>query len=247
MNISFKLQSFEGPLDLLLYLIEKNKVNIYDIPVAEITAQYLNYIKTMKEENLDVVSEFLVMAATLIGIKSKMLLPAQNDDEVADEDPRAELVEKLLEYKYFKYISCELKEKHTVASKSIIKPSTLPQEIKDYEAPIDLEELVGDLTLSRLNDIFLQVIRKQGEKIDIVRSKFGKIQRDEVSTSDKIEVILSKLTRSNTFSFRSLLMEQCSKLHIIVTFLAVLELMKTGMITICQTEIFDDITIQGVK
>ena len=99
MDMTFKLQVFEGPLDLLLYLIEKNKVNIYDIPIVEITAQYMEYVDQMKKDNLDTLSEFLVMAATLLDIKSKMLLPKKEEEEQEQEDPRAELVQQLLEYK----------------------------------------------------------------------------------------------------------------------------------------------------
>ena len=108
MELSYKLEKFEGPLDLLLHLIEKNKVNIYDIPIAEITDQYMEYVRQMDEENLDVVSEFLVMAATLLDIKARMLLPREVSEEGEEEDPRAELVERLLEYKTYKYMSLEL-------------------------------------------------------------------------------------------------------------------------------------------
>ena len=104
MELSYKLEKFEGPLDLLLHLIEKNKVNIYDIPIAEITDQYMEYVRQMDEENLDVVSEFLVMAATLLDIKARMLLPKEVNEEGEEEDPRAELVQQLLEYKMYKYI-----------------------------------------------------------------------------------------------------------------------------------------------
>ena len=110
MGISVKLQVFEGPLDLLLHLIDKNKVNIYDIPIAMITEQYMEYVEQLKKEDLNVVSEFLVMAATLLDIKSRMLLPKEVDEEGNEEDPRAELVEKLLEYKLYKAMAQELKD-----------------------------------------------------------------------------------------------------------------------------------------
>ena len=108
MGISVKLQVFEGPLDLLLHLIDKNKVNIYDIPIAMITEQYMEYVEQLKKEDLNVVSEFLVMAATLLDIKSRMLLPKEVDEEGNEEDPRAELVEKLLEYKLYKAMAQKL-------------------------------------------------------------------------------------------------------------------------------------------
>ena len=117
MDMTFKLQVFEGPLDLLLYLIEKNKVNIYDIPIVEITAQYMEYVNQMKKDNLDTLSEFLVMAATLLDIKSKMLLPKKEEEEQEQEDPRAELVQQLLEYKMYKCMANELKDRQLDAGK----------------------------------------------------------------------------------------------------------------------------------
>ena len=132
MSLNVKLQVFEGPLDLLLHLIEKNKVDIYDIPISMITEQYLEYIQKMREEDLNVASEFLVMAATLLSIKSKMLLPVEVNEEGEEEDPRAELVEKLIEYKMYKYMSFELKDMQIDACRTWFKGATLPEEIADY-------------------------------------------------------------------------------------------------------------------
>ena len=131
MELTVKLQVFEGPLDLLLYLLEKNKVNIYDIPIVEITEQYMEYIREMKRQDLEVLSEFLVMAATLIDIKSRMLLPSNPDSEEEEEDPRAELVQQLLEYKMYKYASLELKDMNLDAGKNYYKPATIPKR-KDF-------------------------------------------------------------------------------------------------------------------
>lgn len=111
MELEVKLQVFEGPLDLLLHLIDKSKVNIYDIPIAEITDQYMEYVRSMDKQDLNIVSEFLVMAATLLDIKSRMLLPKEVNEEGEEEDPRQELVEKLLEYKMYKYMSYELRDR----------------------------------------------------------------------------------------------------------------------------------------
>ena len=187
MGINVKLQAFEGPLDLLLHLIDKNKVNIYDIPIAMITEQYMEYVDNMDKEDLNVVSEFLVMAATLLDIKSRMLLPKEVNDEGEEEDPRAELVEKLLEYKLFKYMAYELKDKQTDAEKSFYKEPTVPKEVEAYKPPIDLEKLVGDTTLAKLNMIFQDVMKRKEDKVDPVRSKFGKIEKEEVSMSDKLD------------------------------------------------------------
>ena len=135
MAIPVKLEVFEGPLDLLLFLIEKNKVNIYDIPIVTITEQYMEYVRALQStNNLDIISEFLVMAATLLRIKSKMLLPkVEVEDEEEDIDPRQELVDRLLEYKKFKYISDELKDKQFDAEKVLFKPNTVPPELKDIK------------------------------------------------------------------------------------------------------------------
>ncbi|KAB1440086.1 segregation and condensation protein A [Candidatus Galacturonibacter soehngenii] len=243
MGIPVKLQAFEGPLDLLLHLIDKNKVNIYDIPIVEITRQYLDYIQQMEKEDLNIMSEFLVMAATLIDIKSKMLLPREVNEEGDETDPRQELVEKLIEYKMYKYMAYELKDRQIDAEKVLFKEPTIPKEIEEYSEPVNVEELLDGLSLARLHSIFKSIIRKQENKIDPIRSRFGKIEKEEVSLSEKIEYIKVFATENNKFSFRKLLEEQCSKMEVIVTFLAILELMKTGLIAISQEKIFDDILI----
>ena len=245
MGIPVKLEVFEGPLDLLLHLIEKNKIDIYDIPIVEITDQYMEYIHAMEREDLGVMSEFMVMAATLLDIKCKMLLPKEVNEEGEEEDPRAELVQKLLEYKMYKCISYELKDRQMDAEKVMFKEPTIPDEVAAYEEPVDLEELMADVTLKKLNDIFKSIMRKQEDKIDPVRSKFGKIEKEEVSLSDKMVYLEQYAMTHPHFSFRSLLEAQCGKMEIIVTFLAVLELMKMGKITIYQDKIFDDIRIES--
>lgn len=245
MDLKVKLQVFEGPLDLLLYLIEKNKVSIYDIPIVEITAQYMEYIAEMKRRDLNVLSEFLVMAATLIDIKSKMLLPCNPETEEEEEDPRVELVQQLLEYKMYKCMAYELKDRQMDAERVMYKLPTIPDEILAYEEPVDLDELVADVTLARLNDIFQSIMKKQVDKIDPVRSKFGKIEKEEVSLEDKMVFLENFAATNHHFSFRSLLTSQASRTEIVVTFLAILELMKTGKIFISQEHIFDDIQIDS--
>ena len=243
MSLEVKLQAFEGPLDLLLHLIEKNKVDIYDIPIVEITNQYMDYIKAMQEADMNVMSEFLVMAATLVDIKCRMLLPAEVNEEGEEEDPRAELVQKLLEYKMFKYISYELKDMQLGAGFSLCKAETLPDTVKEYRAPIDYEELVGDMNLNKLHEIFNFMMQRQESKIDPIRSKYGNIEKDEIDTEVKTLYIEAYINSHKTFSFRELLEKQNSKLELIVTFLVILELMKVGKITIVQDKLFDDIKI----
>jgi segregation and condensation protein A len=247
MGINVKLQVFEGPLDLLLHLIDKNKVNIYDIPIAMITEQYMEYVNQMDKEDLNVVSEFLVMAATLLDIKSKMLLPKEVNEEGIEEDPRAELVEKLLEYKLFKYMSYELKDRQIDAERAFYKEPTVPKEVAAYRPPVNLEELIGDLTLHRLNQIFQDVLKRQEEKIDPIRSKFGKIEKEEVSMSEKLVQVRSYLKVHKQFSFRQMLSKNSSKVSVIVTFLVILELIKTGFVTVQQENTMADIEITVVK
>lgn len=246
MDLNVKLQVFEGPLDLLLHLIDKNKVNIYDIPIVEITNQYMEYIAEMKRRDLNILSEFLVMAATLIDIKSKMLLPSNPDvEEGEEEDPRAELVQQLLEYKMYKCMAYELKDRQIDAQKAMFKAPTIPKEVLAFEEPVDLEQLVGDMTLAKLNKIFKSIMKKQTDKIDPVRSKFGKIEKEEVSLEEKMEELTNFAMSHAHFSFRGILEKQASRVEIIVTFLAILELMKVGKINISQEKLFDDIEIDS--
>ena len=236
MGLSVTLEVFEGPLDLLLYLIEKNKIDIYDIPIVVITEQYLDYIKKMQTEDMNVMSEFLVMAATL-------LLPKEVNEEGEEEDPRAELVQKLLEYKMYKYMAYELRDKQVDAAKSWYKKPMLPKEVADYQYPIDYEELLGGLSLSKLHEIFKAVMRRQEEKIDPIRSRFGKIEKDEINLEEKQVYIEEYVKNHKRFSFRNLLEKQGSKMEVIVTFMAVLEMMKQGIISIEQEDTFADIVI----
>lgn len=243
MAIPVKLEAFEGPLDLLLHLIEKNKIDIYDIPIVEITRQYLDYIRQMQRRDMNVMSEFLVMAATLIDIKCKMLLPAETDEQGQEEDPRTELVQKLLEYKMYKYMSLELRDRQVDAVRNMYREQRLPKEVEAYRQPVNYEELVGDMTLGRLHEVFKSVIRRQENKIDPIRSRYGNIEKDEIDMEAKALYVEAYAREHRTFSFRKLLEKQKSRAELIVTFLIILELMKLGRISICQENIFDDIVI----
>ena len=243
MALEVKLQVFEGPLDLLLFLIERNKVDIYDIPIVLITDQYLEYIKSLKTEDMNVMSEFMVMAATLIDIKCRMLLPREVNEEGEEEDPRAELVQKLLEYKMYKYMSYELKDRHIDAVKNFYKKQTVPKEIEGYRPPMDYEQLLGDVNLTKLQEIFESVMKRQEDKIDPIRSSFGRIEKEEVDMEKKSLYIEEYIARHHKMSFRDLLQKQNSKAEVIVTFLVILEMMKVGKIDIHQEKTFDDIEI----
>lgn len=244
-ELTVKLPVFEGPLDLLLHLLEKNKVNIYDIPIVEITNQYMAYIHEMQRQDLDIMSEFLVMAATLLDIKSRMLLPKPKVEEEEAVDPRAELVEQLLQYKMYKCMSYELKDRQIDAQKVMFREANIPKEVKCYEEPVNLEEMLSDLTIAKLNQIFKSVMRRQENKIDPIRSKFGRIEKEEISLSDKMAEVEEYARTHKHFLFRQLLEKQHSKIQIIVTFLAILEMMKTGKIYISQRSLQDDIEIES--
>ena len=246
MSIVVKLEVFEGPLDLLLHLIDKNKINIYDIPIVIITEQYLAYVKEMEKQDLDIVSEFLVMAATLLDIKSKMLLPHVVNEEGEIVDPRQELVEQLLEYKKFKYISEELKGRQKEAEKHLFREATIPEEVLAYQEPVEIEKLLSDITLVRLHTIFQEVLQRQEEKIDPVRSRFGRIEKETVRLQDKIEDIRRLIRKRKQFAFQTLLEEQVGKMDVIVTFLAVLELVKGSVIRVEQEGFGEEIFIYAL-
>ena len=247
MELQVKLEVFDGPLDLLLHLIEKNKVDIYDIPIVEITEQYLDYVSKMPKDDLDLASEFLVMAATLIDIKSRMLLPKEIDENGEEIDPRAELVEKLIEYKMYKYAAVELRDMQVYAGKSMYKQPTVPEEVSKYEPPVNLDSLLADVDLNKLNDIFQMVLKRQVDKIDPVRSKFGKIEMEEVSLPDKISYVSTTVKKRKKCKFKQLLEEAHSKVEVIVSFLAILELIKVGEIEVRQDATFGEIYIDSIE
>lgn len=246
MELAYKLQVFEGPLDLLLHLIEKNKVDIYDIPIVSITEQYLEYVNGMQDQDMEIMSEFLVMAATLIRIKSKMLLPKEEKGEDEEEDPRAELVKRLLEYKMYKYAALELKDMELDASHNFYKKPTIPDEVASFREEIDPASLVDGMTLNMLNDIFKSIMRRQVDKIDPIRSKFGTIEKEEINIEDRMVQIREDVRGLKGINFRTLLESQPTRMNVIITFLSVLELMKVGAITIRQDVIFGEIVIDSL-
>ncbi len=247
MAIEVKLQAFEGPLDLLLHLIDKNKIDIYDIPISEITEQYLAYVREMDREDMDVTSEFMVMAATLIDIKCRMLLPREVNEEGEEQDPRADLVQQLLEYKEYKAISARLREWMERAGDVVTRKQNLPDEVASYRPPADPDELLSGVTLNRLHEIFTFVMKRQEDKIDPIRSRFGHIEKEEVSLPDKLDYVEILTRKKRRVSFRNLLEKQSGRMQIVVTFLAVLELMKLGKIRVSQEETFGDIDIESME
>lgn len=244
MAISIKLSSFEGPLDLLLHLIEKNKVDIYDIPIAEITDQYMEFLSEAAEEDLGIMSEFLVMAATLLDIKCRMLLPRPETEEAEEEDPRAELVKKLLEYKTYKYMSYELKDRMDEAEGVFFRDPSIPGEVLAYREPVEPEELLKGLTLEKLNKVFQGLMRRQNDRVDPIRSRFGRIEKEPVSVSDRMLYLKEYAVTHRSFSFRSLLEGEKTRTGVIVSFLCILELIKMGHLWAEQDQLFDDIRLR---
>ena len=176
-----------------------------------------------------------------------MLLPKEINAEGEEEDPRAELVQKLLEYKMYKYMSYELKDRMDGAVGVFYKGATVPDEVMKYREPVDPRELLAGLTLEKLHSIYQSILKKQEDKIDPIRSRFGTIEKEEVSLSEKMLEMKEYAGNHRKFSFRQLLVGQKSRVQLIVTFLSILELMKMGYIHVEQDELFDDIQVDVVR
>lgn len=244
MSLEVRLDAFEGPLDLLLALIEKNKVDIYDIPIALIADQYMEYVEVMKDEKLDILSDFLVMASTLLDIKARMLLPREEDENGEEIDPRTELVERLIEYQEYRMMAEELKVQYSGTEGVYYKGSTLPKEVLEYEPEPDLDELLSGVTLQKLQAAFELVIRRQEEKVDPIRSRFGNIKRDAVRISDKLTFLLDFGQKKKKFGFTELFEDQKTRADVVVTFLACLELIRCGQIFVKQDDNFGNIDFE---
>ncbi|MEH7252327.1 segregation/condensation protein A [Neobacillus niacini] len=246
-HYNVKIDAFEGPLDLLLHLINRLEIDIYDIPVAQITEQYLIYIKTMTELKLDIASEFLVMAASLLAIKSKMLLPKHEEelDELNsemgyEEDPRDELVERLIEYRKYKDAAHDLKLLEEDRGLMFTKP---PSDLSDLAKESQPEKTELNVTLYDMLAAFQKLLRRK----KLQRPMSTKIARQEISIEVRMSEIMSDLkniTGSKNFND---LFSIPAKEHIVVTFLAVLELIKRKEIDVEQHENFGDIFVHAVK
>lgn len=242
MQISIPKAGFEGPLDLLLHLIKQLEIDIYDIPMAEVTEQYLLYIHTMQELEFDVASEYLVMAATLVAIKSRMILPkhdeAIEDDEwldVEEEDPRDELVARLIEYKKFKEAAEELKEREKERALIFTKP---PSDLSEYASSGKLPAVQGaKVTIYDMLGAYHKLLRRQRLR----KPLHTKVARQEISIEKRITEIMDMLHAANKWVNFFELFPFANREHIVVTFLAILELMKQNKITAEQDENFGDI------
>ena len=229
---NIKVPIFEGPLDLLLHLIKENKVDIYDIPIAVITGQYLQYIEMMEELNLDVAGDFLVMAATLIHIKSRMLLPVDEEAPGEEEDPRLELIQRLLEYQTFKDASLGLREKEEEWMNIFHR-----EPVKDEEAEAESAEpelYLFDVNLFDLIGAFKKIL-------DTAPPEAVRITREALTVKDKISHIMEMLENNDTVRFEDLFKEDRSRIQIVVTFVALLELIRLGLVRAYQENDFGNI------
>ncbi len=232
-----KLSVFEGPMDILLALIRENKINIYDIPISFITNQYLEYLKIMKELNLDIAGEFLVMAATLIYIKSRMLLPsgeAAQDEE--EEDPRVELVQKLLEYQFYKETALVLKEKEDEWEGFLSRPELAFEGEVQQEKDEVVDLGLSGVSLYDLLSAFCKVL--ENAPADIVT-----ITKETLTVRDKIVIIMEQLNVRGEMDFKAFFEVKPARIEVVTTFLAMLELLKLGVITVYQQEDFANIII----
>lgn len=241
MSVLYKLEAFEGPLDLLLHLIDKAEIDIHEVSISEITVQYMEYLDAMKELELEVTSEFLVMAATLLAIKSKQLLPKppvfeDHFDEWEDDglDLQDELIQKLVEYRKFKQIAEQLREKEV--ARSLIF-SREPEDMTPFQKEEKINPVEG-LHVSDLINAFQKALRRAAR-----RNVIATVQRDEISVKDRIRDIVDVLKQYETVRFSKLIRENMDRHEVVVTFLAILELMKMKHIKCFQHSLFDDIVI----
>lgn len=235
MSYKVKLEIFEGPLDLLLHLIKKDEIDIYDIPISGITNQYLKYIEFMKLLDLSIAGEFLVMAATLMHIKSKMLLPQPEiEEEIDEEDPRAELVRRLLEYKKFKEAANELHNRNLRQKDYYARGVTV-------DVDKDGEEEYFEASIFDLITAFNKVMK------EIPKTLFHEVIKDEFTVEEKMHDIFHMLVERLSVSFNELFKKARNKTEVITTFLAILELIRLKEITVKQNKTFGDITIERNK
>jgi segregation and condensation protein A len=230
-----RLEVFEGPLDLLLYLIRQEEIDIYDIPVARITRQYLDYLEFMKSLDIELAGEFLVMAATLLKIKSRMLLPRHEELGEEIEDPRKDLVQQLLEYKKFKEIAERLGEKEYQQRRMFPRPRGGFDNAAEIVPP---EPPAPEVGMFELLTAFRQVL----ERID--KLKLYEIVGEDISIEERIDFLLHVITRRRRMTFMELFENEHRRLVMVVTFFALLELMRLGRVSVRQESLFGEIFIE---
>ena len=236
---SIKIENFEGPLDLLCYLIDKNKMNIYDVNLSEITDQYIEYLNQMEEMNLEIASEFLVMASTLLYLKSKNLLPKQEEEE--EEITEEELIRRIIEYKKFKEISKVFKENYDVYAKRFYKNQ---EEIK-----LPKQKLEKDYSNEVIPEIYRKLVERNSEKINRNAKNIEKIALvDKYTVADKVKEMYTILTKQKKFVFNKLFsLKKREKQEVVTAFSGLLELSRRSKVLTNQEKIFGDITVEEKK
>ena len=243
MSYKVRLQTFEGPFDLLVYLIENAEMSIYDIKISEITSQYLAYINSMKEMDVYVASEFMVLASALIEIKSKMILPRMVDPaggSVVEEDPRTELVQRLLEYKRFKQAAEILQEQEERCSHIYEKP------LEDISAYLEEPDEYLRLDLAQFASAFNLFIQKK-QKVDSVRRHYTRIERERARMEERISYIAGMLKKSigQIFNFKEFIHNKKDRYDVVVTFVSLLEMAKNRIVSVDQKSIYGDIEVSA--
>jgi segregation and condensation protein A len=234
MSYKIRLELFEGPLDLLLYLVKKDHLNIYDIPIAEVTEQYLRYLELMQLLDLNIAGEFLVMSATLLQIKSKMLLPVDESQTQPEEeeDPRAELIKRLLEYEKFKQIAQDLRQRESSQQEIFKRPKVDAELGAPVKSDVYFEASIFDL---------ISAFSKALEGVP--RNLFYEVIKDEFTIEEKVHQILHFLLVQDSIRISELFGQAKHKIEVIVTFLAILELIRMKEVIACQKGLFDEIEI----
>lgn len=234
MEYQVKLEIFEGPMDLLLHLIRKNEVDIFDIPIAVITDQYLGYLDIMKSLNINIAGDFLVMASTLVHIKSKMLLPGLSDGEEEEDDFRVEITGPLLEYLHLKEIAGELSERELLNRDVFTRRFST-----HYKSQLQGEEPLLDVNLFQLMDAFAKIVEETLPGVPI------SVQVENWTVREKMTSIMDRLKSAQTIYFNDLFKEHKTISEFIVTFLALLELVHIGLVRVFQPDPGSDIRLEA--
>lgn len=245
-NIKISQLNFEGPFDLLLHLLKKNEMDIYNIKIYEITNQYMEYLNKMKEIDLEVTSEFIVVAATLLEIKSKMLLPKvkEKEDDEDSKDPREQLIEKLIEYKKFKavanFFKTRMKDTGHIFSK---KPEIIDDKIQE----VDNEDLLKNVTMLNLYNLYNELLNRFRNKINENNTLQSHIPMDKFKIEDKMVELNNRISTGNKYKFTEIVKEYHSKIEKVVVFLALLELIRIRSVKIYQEGNFKEIYMERVE
>jgi len=246
--LNIKIKNFEGPFDLLLHLIKKNKMDIYDIKIYEITNQYLEYIHAMEDMDLEITSEFIVIAATLIEIKSKLLLPKPKNDENAvdldEQDPRKELIDKLIQYRKFKSASLFLKDREQGTGRMFSKK---PEIIEEKKKSLEPRDFLKGVTMLQLYELYNKLIILYGSKLNTSNVINKEISVDKYKIEDKMDYLRNSIVVGRKTPFSAIANKCSSKIEIVVTFLALLELMKLRYVTVVQENNFNVIYIERIS